>query len=90
MADDKEIFVEEKKSFFGKVWQATKNVYEFLDHKKVTIGWAMVAISNIVPDPTVKVILQVAGALIGGEGVVDNYRKGRYAKENLSNWKNIK
>jgi len=63
------------------MWKAIKKSAKWFEGKSVTIGLALVAVSEIpfLPDE-VKGVAKVVGILLGGGGFVDNYRKGRYKK----------
>jgi len=55
---------------------AAGNTIKFLDGKKTTIGFVLVAGSELVPDPLVSGIMKILGAAIGGVGVTHKVKKG--------------
>jgi len=53
-----------------------KSILKYLDGKKTFIGFVLVTASSLVPEPTIKTILQVVGTMIGGTGAMHKVRKG--------------
>ena len=60
--------------------KAAKDTAKFFDGKKTVIGFSLVTISKVIPDPLISTILLVSGTLLGGVGVVDKVKKGELKK----------
>jgi len=55
-----------------------KKIFNWLNNKKTAIGWSLVAVSEIIPNATISIILKVSGVIIGGTGVIHKIKKGDF------------
>ena len=53
-----------------------KKFIKLLDGKKTIVGFTLVSISQLIPEPTIQSILYMLGTIIGGTGAVHKYKKG--------------
>ena len=64
---------EKKNPWYKKAWN-------WFNGKKTTIGFALVSGSELIPDPKIKVAVQILGVVIGGTGVAHKLQKGELKK----------